>query len=34
MGFYVGVDLGQSADYTAVAVVEEAKKTNPAGRVL
>jgi len=23
MGFYVGVDLGQSADYTAVAVVED-----------
>ena len=33
MGFYVGVDLGQSADYTAVAVVEEAKETNLAGRV-
>lgn len=33
MGFYVGVDLGQSADYTAVAEVEEAKETNQAGRV-
>ena len=33
MGFYVGVDLGQSADYTAVAVVEEANATNQAGRV-
>src|SRR4051812_12676662 len=33
MGFYVGVDLRQSADYTAVAVVEEAKEANPAGRV-
>ncbi len=33
MGFYVGVDLGKSADYTAVAVVEEAKESNLAGRV-
>jgi hypothetical protein len=32
MGFCVGVDLGQSADYTAVAVVEEAKETGAAGQ--
>ncbi len=33
MGFYVGVDLGQSADYTAVAVVEDVEETTPAGRM-
>ncbi len=32
MGFYVGLDLGQAADYTALAVVEDATKENPAGR--
>ncbi len=32
MSFYVGVDLGQSADYTAVAVVEDVEETTPAGR--
>jgi hypothetical protein len=31
MRFYVGVDLGQTADYTAVAVIESGQKENPAG---
>ena len=30
MPFYVGLDLGQSADYTALAVVEAGAKENPA----
>jgi hypothetical protein len=30
MPFYVGLDLGQSADYTALAVVEDGMKENPA----
>jgi hypothetical protein len=34
VSFYVGVDLGQSTDYTAVAVVEEAKEMGPRGLVL
>jgi len=29
--FYVGLDLGQSADYTALAVVEDGIRANPAG---
>jgi hypothetical protein len=31
MPFYVGVDLGQSADYTAVAVIQTVTEENPAG---
>ena len=31
MPFYVGLDLGQSADYTALAVVQDVTKENPAG---
>jgi hypothetical protein len=31
MPFYVGLDLGQSADYTALAVLEDGKKENPSG---
>ncbi len=31
MAFYVGLDLGQSTDYTALAVIEDASKVNPAG---
>jgi hypothetical protein len=30
--FYVGLDLGQSNDYTALAVVEDLEETNRAGR--
>src|SRR5215212_7731058 len=33
MPFYVGLDLGQAADYTAVAVIEDGKKKNPAGGI-
>ena len=33
MPFYVGLDLGQSADYTALAVIEDGKKENPAGGI-
>ena len=33
MPYYVGVDLGQTADYTAVAVIEDGKKEYPAGGV-
>ena len=33
MPFYVGLDLGQSADYTALAVIEDGKKQNPAGGI-
>ena len=29
MGFYVGLDLGQSADYTALAVIEYVQERNP-----
>jgi hypothetical protein len=32
MPFYVGLDLGQSADYTALAVVEDVEKEGPAGK--
>jgi hypothetical protein len=31
MPFYVGLDLGQSADYTALSVVQEVTEKNPAG---
>jgi hypothetical protein len=31
MPFHVGLDLGQSADYTALAVVQDGVKENPAG---
>src|SRR5215218_4728985 len=31
MPFYVGLDLGHSADYTALAVVQEVIEVNPAG---
>ena len=30
MTFYVGLDLGQSADYTALAVVQDVKEMNGA----
>jgi hypothetical protein len=33
MPLYVGVDLGQAADYTAVAVIEDGKKKYPAGGI-
>jgi len=33
MPFYVGLDLGQSADYTALAVIQDGKRENPAGGV-
>jgi hypothetical protein len=32
MPFYVGLDIGKSADYTALAVVEDAEKEDPASR--
>ena len=31
MPFYVGLDLGQSADYTALAVVQDVTEKNQAG---
>jgi hypothetical protein len=31
MPFYVGLDLGQAADYTALAVIQNVTKENPAG---
>lgn len=31
MPFFVGLDLGQAADYTALAVIEDVNKVNPAG---
>jgi hypothetical protein len=31
--FYVGLDLGQTADYTALAVIEDGKKQNPTGDI-
>jgi len=31
MPFHVGLDLGQSADYTALAVVQDVTEKNPAG---
>jgi hypothetical protein len=33
MPFYVGLDLGQTADYTALAVIEDGKKQNPTGGI-
>ncbi len=30
MGYYIGLDLGQAADYTALAVVEKGREKNPA----
>ncbi len=33
MPFYVGLDLGQAADYTAVAVVQGGVQENPEGRM-
>jgi hypothetical protein len=33
MAFYVGLDLGQSADYTALAVVQSGKKLDEARKV-
>jgi hypothetical protein len=32
VSFYVGLDLGQSADYTALAVVEQVDDQSPTGR--
>jgi hypothetical protein len=32
MGFFVGLDLGQSADYTALAVVQSVKEKGEGGR--
>jgi hypothetical protein len=29
MPFYVGLDLGQAADFTALAVVQSVKEPNP-----
>ncbi len=31
MPFYVGLDLGQAADYTALAVVQSGVQENPEG---
>ncbi len=31
MSFYVGLDLGQAADYTALAVVQSVVEQNPVG---
>ena len=31
MGFYVGLDLGQAADYTALAVVQSVVEEKPEG---
>src|SRR5687768_15312856 len=31
MGFCVGLDLGQAADYTALAILEHGKREDPAG---
>jgi hypothetical protein len=31
MPFYVGLDLGQAADYTALAVVQSVVEKSPAG---
>ena len=33
MGYFVGLDLGQSADYTALAVVQEVKERNAEGEI-
>src|SRR5918998_2215958 len=33
MPFYVGLDLGQAADYTALAVVQDGKKRNQEGKL-
>jgi hypothetical protein len=33
MGFYVGLDLGQSADYSALAVVQVVKEVNEEGKI-
>jgi hypothetical protein len=33
MGFYVGLDLGQSADYTALAVVQVVKEVDEEGKI-
>jgi hypothetical protein len=32
MAFYVGLDLGQSADYTALAVVQSGKEVGERGQ--
>jgi hypothetical protein len=34
MPFYVGLDLGQSADYTALAAVHSTKTQTPEGQVV
>ena len=34
MGFYVGLDPGQSADFTALAIVQELKERNEAGKLV
>jgi hypothetical protein len=33
VGYFVGLDLGQSADYTALAIVQSVKETNEEGRL-
>src|SRR3712207_8988353 len=33
MGFYVGLDLGQSNDFTALAIVQDVKETNEEGKL-
>jgi len=33
MGFYVGLDLGQSADYTALAVIQGLKEMSAGGKI-
>jgi hypothetical protein len=34
MGFYVGLDLGQSADFTALAIIQELKERNEKGKLV
>jgi|SRR5829696_195163 len=33
MGFYVGLDLGQSSDYSALAIVQGVKEADEAGKI-
>ena len=33
MAYYVGLDLGQSADYTALAIVQSGKERNAEGKL-
>ena len=34
MGFYVGLDLGQSNDYTALAIIQELRERSEQGKLV